>query len=172
MSDFRVDAHEFSRLMNELKGFDRKLATQVRKELREAGKDVAAKVAAEVRDNPPPNDNPRVTAGTRRKIAAGVGVRIGTSEKGKGGSVRIVASAKALPANRKRMTKLYEREGGWRHPVFQRDAAGKLGTDSTVWVQQQGRPYFNPTIRANADVFRRAVETAMRKAAEALARGI
>jgi hypothetical protein len=158
--------------MNELKGFDAKLAREVRKELREAGKAVAAKVADEVRTGPPPNDNPSITAGTRRKIAAGVGVRVGTSQKGKGGSVKVVASGKALPANRKRMVKLWEREAGWRHPVFERQASGQLGTDSTVWVQQQGRPYFNPTIRGNADVFRAAVEKAMRRAAEALARRI
>ncbi len=172
MADFRVDAHEFSRLMREVKDFDAKLATAIRKELRTEGKRVAAKVADEVRTGPPPNDNPRVTAGTRRKIADGVGVAIGTSMGKKGGSVRIVASGKALPPNRRRMVKLWEREKGWRHPVYQRDGGGALRANADVWVQQMGRPYFNPTIRGESDALRDAVVRAMKQAADALARRI
>jgi hypothetical protein len=171
VADFRVDAHEFSRLMREVKDFDRKLATAIRKDLREEGKRVAAKVADEVRTGPPPNDNPRVTAGTRRRIADGVRVAIGTGMGKKGGSVRIVAGAKALAPNRKRMVKLWERENGWRHPVYQRDGAGGL-SQTDAWVHQQGRPYFNPTIRGETDALRDAVARAMKQAAEALARRI
>jgi hypothetical protein len=156
--------------MREVKDFDAKLATAIRKELREEGKRVARKVADEVRTGPPPNDNPTVTAGTRRRIADGVSVGIGTSMGKKGGNVRIIASGKALPANRKRMVKLWERENGWRHPVYQRDDAGRLGANRDVWVQQHGRPYFNPTIRGEADVLRDAVLRAMKQAADALAR--
>lgn len=170
MADIRIDAHEFSRLMREVKDFDAKLATAIRKELRQEGKRVAAKVADEVRSGPPPNDNPAVSVGTRRRIADGIGVSIGTSMGKKGGSVRIVASSKALSANRKRMTKLWERENGWRHPVYQRDGSGRLGVNRDVWVQQYGRPYFNPTIRGEADALRDAVLRAMKQASDALAR--
>jgi hypothetical protein len=181
VADFRVDAHEFSRLMREVKDFDAKLATAIRKELRQEGKRVAAKVADEVRTGPPPNDNPRVTAGTRRRIADGIGVSIGTGMGKKGGSVRIVASGKALPANRKRMVRLWEREKGWRHPVYERGRDGNLTQATqrrlrnrfkkeTVWTHQMGRPYFNPTVRGEADEFRAAILRAMKQAADALAR--
>jgi hypothetical protein len=156
-----VDAREFSRLQRELKDFDRKLATAVRRELRDAAKDVASHVAREVRDTPPPNDNPRVTAGTRDRIAAGVGVRISTGAGKKGGDVAIVASSKALPAERKRMVQLYNRDRPWRHPVF---------GNRDVWQVQRGAPYFDKTILERAGDLRAAVERAMKRAADALAR--
>jgi hypothetical protein len=167
--------------MREVKDFDAKLATAIRKELREEGKRVARKVADEVRTGPPPNDNPTVTAGTRRRIADGVGVGISTSMGKKGGGVRITTSAKALPENRKRMVKLWEREKGWRHPVYERGRDGNLTQSTrrrlrggfkkeTVWTHQMGRPYFNPTVRGEADEFRAAILRAMKQAADALAR--
>ena len=193
MADFRVDAHEFSRLMNELKGFDKKLSNGIRKELREAGKPAVKAVREKVKEPPPSGgrstsrisrtvkrrksskgvdfDGETITerwteeeqerTNVRSEIARGVAVR--TSTAASGGSIKIVASSKHLPEDRKPMARLYNKEKGWRHPTF---------GNRNVWHHQRGNPYFDEVLNAHADKFREAVLTAMRKAAEALARRI
>lgn len=179
MSDFTtIEPAEFARLMNELKAADGKAATAVRRALREQIKAAQVDVAREVM-KPPPNDNPNVTAGTRRAIASGLSSRINT---GKNPSVRISASAKNLPANRKRMLRLYNKAGGWRHPVFERGVGGRLtkksvrssglrgflGGRETPWVQQQGRPYFGAVLERRKTVTEMAIFRAMQDAHSAL----
>jgi hypothetical protein len=166
-----LDGPNFARLMNELKAADSKMATEVRKALREQIKAAQVDVEREVM-KPPPDDNPRVTAGTRRAIASGLSTRIGT---GKSPAVRISASSKNLPANRKRMLRLYNKAGGWRHPVFARGADGKLakasvrskglrgalGGTETPWVAQMGRPYFGAVLKRRQAIIEMAIFRAM-----------
>jgi len=161
----RVDGPNFARLLNALKDADRQASTRIRRELRVEAKKAADDVKREVMQ-PPPNDAPG-SVGTRAGIASGVGVSIRTGKSGQG--VRITASSKGLPAERKRMLRLYNKEAGWRHPVFARTKSaggwrGLLGAREAVWVHQQGRPYFGTVIEKHRDDMTRAIGRAMDEA--------
>jgi hypothetical protein len=154
--DFRVEASEFSQLLRDAKEFDRKLGLGIRRNIRDAAKPIVADVKATVQQ-PPPGDRPG-SVGTRAAIARGLSVRVSTGKNG--GGVTIAASSKALPANRKPMLRLYNKAGGWRHPVF--------GTGA--WAHQRGRPYFGSVIESHLDDVRAAVGRALDEAATALGR--
>ena len=158
----QIDAREFSRLLVEVKEFDKQLGLRLRKNIRDAAKPIVEDVKKTVLDGPGKRD-----VGVRKAIAAGVRVRIGTNVK-RGGSVTIAATGGALPANRKSMLRSYNKEKGWRHPVFPRKHLGGLLT-STKWVQQMGRPYFGSVILAHKEDLAKAVEKALDEAAAALA---
>lgn len=165
MTTLRIEGPDFARLLNALKDADRQASTRIRRELRTEAKKAADDVKREVMQ-PPPNDAPG-SVGTRAGIASGVGVSIRTGKSGQG--VRITASSKGLPAERKRMLRLYNKEGGWRHPVFARTKSaggwrGLLGAREAVWVHQQGRPYFGKVIEKHRDDMTRAIERAMDEA--------
>jgi hypothetical protein len=178
----RIDAHEFARLMRDAKAFDRDLALKIRRNMRLAAAPIVADAKRTVLE-PPPNDKPG-TRGVRRALASGISFRVGTGAGKKGGSVRISASSKGLPPERKAMLRLYNKKKGWRHPVYARGGDGKLavktrrkrsvggliGRRETVWVHQQGRPYFGSVILEHRRAMQLAVLEAMNEAARALAR--
>lgn len=153
---WRVEADDFTRLMRDAKAFDRDLGLRLRRNIRAAAKPAVDDVKRTVLE-PPPGDRPG-SVGTRAAIAKGVSLRIGTGLKG--GAVTITASARALPPKRKAMLRLYNKPGGWRHPVFGKD----------TWVHQQGRPYFGSVILDHQAQIRAAVELALDQAASAVGR--
>lgn len=161
----RIDGPDFARLMNALKDADKQAATRIRRELRDEGKKAAEDVKREVM-KPPPNDAPG-SVGTRAGIASGIKAEVKTGKSRQG--VRISASSKGLPPERKRMLRLYNKEKGWRHPVFAQTKKaggwrGWLGAREKVWVHQQGRPYFGKVIEKHRDDMTRALGRAMDEA--------
>lgn len=175
----RIDAHEFAQLMRDAKAFDRDLGLRLRRNMRLAAKPIVADAKSTVLEDPP-NDAPG-TVGVRDAIAAGLSFRVGTGAGKKGGSIRIAASSKRLPPERKAMLRLYNKKNGWRHPVrsnkgggnLQRRSAGIrgfLGKKDDVWVHQQGRPYFGSIILEHKRDMQLAVLAAMDEAARVLAR--
>lgn len=167
--DVRIE--NLGAILRDTKAFDAKLATYIRREIRNAGKAAADDAKAEVLKDPPAKVRSargflgtRTTksarsydVGLRRGIAAGIAVRIVTGKRTNG--VRIVAGTNRLPAGRKPMAKAYNTRS-FRHPVF---------GNRRAWVGQAGRPYFGEVIyRRKADV-QRGVLRALDMAAQTLA---
>lgn len=95
--------------------------------------------------------------GLRENIAKGVSVRL--RNEGLKAGVRIVSSAKAMPANQYRMNRTYQR-ATFKHPVF----------GHKPMVNQHGIDWFFPPIRAKRPQIEAAVIVAMNEAAESIAR--
>lgn len=164
---------DLAKLLRELKANEPKVATNLRRNLRNVAKSAAEDVKTEVL-KPPPNDAPG-SVGTRAGIASGVGVRINTGAKSRSQGVAIVGSSKGLPADRKAMLRLYNKPQGWRHPVFAQERRsgglrGFLGGTERVWVHQQGRPFFQPVLAKRTDDVQRAIQAAVDEANAALLR--
>jgi hypothetical protein len=149
-ADFRIEAQDFSRVLIDAKAFEPALAKSIRKNIREAARPAVADVRRTVLETPTKGTR---TFGVRRAIAQGVGVRISAARGG--GGVNVAASGRRLPANRKPMVKLLNRER-WRHPVF---------GDRDTWAQQSGRPYFGSVLWRYRDDIRDAVQRALDEAA-------
>jgi hypothetical protein len=161
----RVDGPDFARLLNALKEADKQAATRIRRELREVGKEAARSAQDKVREDPVP-DAPG-SVGTREAIARGIKVQVRTGATAQG--VRISASSANLPQERKRMMRLYNKEAGWRHPVFARTKSaggwrGLLGAREAVWVHQKGNPYFGSVIEKHRPQAEAALKRAMDEA--------
>lgn len=147
--DLRI--RDLRQILADLKAVEPKLATALRRNIRDAAK-VAAKASQdEVRKPPPPrivragSNRPRpASKGSREQAAKGIRVQIATGQRTQG--VRIVQTqrgfAKAYNAKR------------FRHPVF----------DDGVWVEQQGRPYFGAVIAAHKKDVQAAIEKALDEA--------
>ena len=168
-----ITGPDLGKLLRELKDVDAKAATSLRRNLRNVAKVAAEDVKREVL-KPPPNDAPG-SVGTRDAIAAGIGVRITSGANSKRQGVSIVGSSKNLPADRKAMLRLYNKPQGWRHPVFAQERRsgglrGLLGGTDRVWVQQQGRPFFEPVLTKHTDDVQRAILAAVDEANAALLR--
>lgn len=157
-----IKGPDLARLLKEMKAVDAKVTTALRKEIRAAAK-VAAEDVKRTVLMPPPNDAPG-SVGTRAAIASGIGVSIGT--RASGAKVSITGSSKNLPASRKPMLRLYNKPGGWRHPVYARTRRasgirGRLGGRQQAWVHQKGRPYFGTVIEEHSDEVRRTIVRVM-----------
>lgn len=173
MAGIRIDAKEFSQLFNDVKDFDKRLASEIRKGLRIAARPALADVRAELAKPSPDfgarrnsgrfdrsvtRNGERVTERTnvRAEIARGLGIRVGTGKRG--GSISIVASGRALPGSHKPMVRLYNKKV-FRHPVF----------DTGEWVDQLGRPYFGSVLEQHEERMRAAVVAAINSATAILA---
>lgn len=159
--EVHVEIRHLGEILRDLKEFEPRLATSLRREIREAGKIAAKDVQKEVL-KPPPERVVRVgesrrrrSSGVRAGIARGVRVQIQTGRKSQG--VRIVSTGSGLPSDRKPMTKAYNRKA-FRHQVF----------GNGTWVPQRGRPYFGAVIASHRDDVRRAIVRAVDTAAETL----
>lgn len=84
----------------------------------------------------------------RRKIANAVQVRATAN------GVRLSVVGRLMPPDASGMAHAFENPRGWRHPVFGNRSQSR---DDWTWVQQRGRPWFGPTIRANEPRFRAEV---------------
>ena len=163
---------DLGKLLRELKEVDAKATTLLRRNIRNAAKVAAEDVKKKVQE-PPPNDAPG-TAGSRGNIASGISVRINTGARSKTQGASIVGSSKNLPAERKAMLRLYNKES-WRHPVFDHTKRAKgirgfFGGRDKVWVTQQGNPFFGAVLEKHTDDVQRAIKAAVDEANAALLR--
>lgn len=188
------DARDFIDFFGKTSTLDKKLKASLRKQIKVAGDELAKKSKAEVmksslhRENATESEHgPRPRSrGLRADIARGIGTTLKASEGAKVG-VFITASPKSLSAERKRLLKLYNRQKGWRHPVFKTAkrisrAKGNQGTLRAMgqpglakhqltiarnlgkWSHQTGRPYFGKVIEANGDIVAQAAQRALAQA--------
>lgn len=170
----RIDASEFSQLLNDAKAFDKDLGLRLRKEIRDAAKPIVKKSKAAV-TSPTSKRSSRIrvtktrtrggvresvetTTNTAALVAKGVSFRVSTGKTG--GQGRFVSSGKNLPENRKVMARALNKRS-FRHPVF---------GDQKHWVNQEGRPYFGSVILGETPALYAAIEKALNDAANALGR--
>lgn len=126
-----VDPKVWNRLADDLKAYDKKLYTALRKRIRAAGNVAVEKVQAELGKPAPSGGGSSV--GGRAALAAGT--RASLSFAARTAGVKITTSGRGLPAEHKGLLGSYNKPN-WRHPVY--------GTDA--WVSQEGRPYFGKVI--------------------------
>ena len=161
--DISVDAREFHLVLKQAKAFDKKIYLNLRRDLRKAAEAAATDVRQDVKKAPRKAvaatrfRKQKVVAGhtfkfsrhaLREHIAKGVKVQISAAESARRVGVFIVSRG-SDPAS-KALKRSWDRETGWRHPVF--------GTGA--WAPQVGRPYFGSVIQKHAP----QIETAVKKA--------
>jgi surface antigen len=93
----------------------------------------------------------------REGISRGIRVQIAANGQRKVG-VFIRSTGSGLPASKRSLVRAWDKEAGWRHPVF--------GTDE--WVQQKGRPYFGSVIAKREQEIAEGVRRALEEAARSL----
>ena len=148
----RFDSAEFSRLIKGIRGFDKTLATQTRKRLRDAAMPAVADVKRELQAGGPSR------TGLRAGLAAGTKVSIRT---GRTGGVSIRTTSAKLPPGKAPMVKALEKQS-FRHRVFGRNE----------WVVQSGLGYFRPVLNPHLTRMRDGMELALRDAVSAIEKGI
>ena len=192
-----ADQRDFAEFLGKTSTLDRKLKTSLRKKVREAGKEAAEAVQAEVAKPPLHKgkgtriEGKAQSRGLRSKIAQGIAASIATSSPDTAG-VAIKASSKALPADQKRLLKKYNSERGWRHPSIGaarrigrakgaltrlgvptkgKGASARNGMDilrnTAKWYPQKGRPYFGKVLAARQPQLAEAVTEAVTEARKA-----
>jgi hypothetical protein len=95
-------------------------------------------------------------AGLRESIAAATSGSVTTSQS-TGVGAKWKVRAQKMPNNQRLLPRNYNREKGWRHPVF---------GDRENWVDQHGVPYFDVTIKRHETDLRDGLVEGMTKAAE------
>jgi hypothetical protein len=192
-----ADQRDFAEFLGKTSTLDKKLKTSLRKKVREAGQEAAKASQAEVL-KPPLHKGKGVriegkaqSRGLRSKISQGIAATIATSSPDTAG-VTVKATAKALPADQKRLLRKYNSERGWRHPSIStarrlgrlKGALGRLGVATTgkgsaaangmqvlrntgKWHQQKGRPYFGKVLAARQPQLAQAVTEAVTEARKA-----
>lgn len=150
--DLTVRIEHLGRILRDIKAFDSRLATGLRREIRNSAKVAAAAAQSTVREGGPSK------TGLREGIARGIRVSISTGARTNG--VRITSSGTGLSTARKPMVKAFNK-ATFRHPVF---------GDRSHWVSQSGRPYFGSVIAGHRDEVQRGVLRALDQAARTLAR--
>lgn len=140
-----VDQVQFRDLMAGIRRFSPALATTTRRNLRRVGDEMVRDMRA------------RIMAGgggkTSQAVARGIRTRVFTGARKQG--VQISAAGPAP------MSRLLNKSS-WRHPVFGR---------RSMWVTQQGRPFFGVSIRGREAELREAVLDALDEALKAM-RGV
>lgn len=127
-----IDPGEWYKLKQDLDKFDPELARQLRRRIKNAGEIAAQKVREKLAEDPP-TDGPDDTGGREALIAA---TRVSVSFAKRSAGSRIQTSASRLPARHKGLLNVYNKTS-FRHPVY---------GDKSVWVAQEGRPYFGVVI--------------------------
>lgn len=160
--ELELDPNEFARVMREIKGLDKALATAIRKSIRNTAKLVITDVQAEIHSYPAK----RYNTGMRDQLARSLAVRIGTAKGGTKQGVFIVSTGRLLPANKKALVKTMNR-AQFRHPVF---SGGRRGTgQGRTWADQSGMRYFRQSIVAGRESqLTAALRAAVDQATEAL----
>ena len=97
----------------------------------------------------------------RARIAKGVKLSISASESSRRVGVFVVSRG-SDPAS-KALKRSWDREKGWRHPVWQK------GNKKDKWVTQLGRPYFGGVIQKHQPQIEAAVRKALADAVENVA---
>lgn len=98
-------------------------------------------------------------AGLRESIASATTGSISTGSKTTGVSVTWKVRAAKMPNSQRKLPQHFNREKGWRHPVF---------GDRQNWVAQKGFPYFDAVIKKYREELGQRILEGMRKAAEAV----
>jgi len=158
-----VDAWQFSRLFDKTSQVDPKLRAALRRRLRRLANEAAREVQYEAlkpgRTQAHGASRHADRGFLRAGIAGGVKVQMPTSSKSKRVGVFIKATGAALPASQRPMVRRWNRDKGFRHPVYgHRDR----------WVKQYGHPYFQAVLDAKAPGLAREVRAAMDEALTSL----
>jgi hypothetical protein len=119
---------DLGRLMHEVKEFDPRLSTALRRRMRNAGKLVMGDVKADILSYPG-----SVQTGMREELAASLAVRIQNTKHKQ--AVKIVSTGAKLPAQKKVLARAMN-ASSIRHPVF-----GRGG-----WAQQPGMRFFSKSV--------------------------
>lgn len=180
-------ADQMERLAKELKAADKKLATRMRKSIRDGVRPAVTDVKKTVTALPvtgargggskarmeqhlsrvkdPTSDKARLRAerrsGLRKTIAASVKTDI--RDGGKRAGVRIIVDASKLPADQRTLPKHLNSKRGWRHPLF---------GNRKRWYAQRGAPWFEPPIRRHVRKIRRTLLVAMEEMAKEIERKV
>ncbi|MFE6846569.1 hypothetical protein [Streptomyces sp. NPDC057686] len=152
--EYRVSAgEEFARVAAALRTVDSRLPGDFREELKRAVRPLVARAKEKVRNLPVHGVK---HTGLRRRVAAGVGMRVSTSRNP---GIRVTTSMRdpseaSLPHH-------LDDPRGWRHPVF---------GNRHVWVTQHtGGAWFSRTIADGRDDIARDLHGVLERAAETVA---
>lgn len=155
----QIDSAEWYRLSKQLRAYDPKLLTALRKRLRNAGQFAVNKIRANLA-MPSPDGGPD-TGKSRDILARATKVTISFSQKQAG--AKVTTSGRNLPPENRAVLKVYNKHQ-FRHPVF---------GDKQTWVTQRGRPYFAEAFESELlRVARQEIEDALDEAVSYLKRGI
>ena len=190
-----ADVQEFIRLFGKSSEVPQKLRTALRKRVKAAAEKAAADVRTEVLKSPRSSGKTKRSRGLRRGIAAGVKVSLASTTGATRVGVKIRASGAGLPPEMRNLNRSYNKEK-WRHPVFPKAGSKHTALKSLaknkstragatdlrraldarrragyVWVEQEGRPFFDPVIDKHTDDVQRAVLAAMEEATASLTSG-
>ena len=186
--DVQVETN-LRQVLADLKEFDPKLATAVRRKLRQSGDEAIAEMRA-VLAQPSPGIvtkvNTAVTStradgsrGQRRVRIVGVETAAAASSRSRGSRQAIADGLKVRVSTGKTRQSIRLAGAGapfprsynmrvWRHPVrFNPDVSSK---NDVPWVSQGGRPYFGAVIVKNATQMRSRVFEALDEALAEMAR--
>lgn len=132
---FDVEAPDLRRLFQDVKAFDPKMATALRRELRQSGDEILSAQKDELGNG---DLHSQIAAGLRTRITAGTtrqGIGIVSNGPRSGGAS---------------LAKVFERKT-FRHPVF----------STGEWAEQSGTPYFNKPAQAGYQRMRERLDAAV-----------
>ncbi|MET3635665.1 hypothetical protein [Curtobacterium oceanosedimentum] len=171
-----TNPQQITRILADLKAFSPALSTGIRRQVREAGKLVAADVAADIRSYP---SNGGRSTGMREQLAKSLAVRMYTSAGAKKQGVQIVSTGRALPELKRALVKAMNR-AEFRHPVWGNRSVRQAATTSIRkrreeagrphrWVDQRGMRYFRAqVVRSHESAVTSLIEAALNQALEIL----
>lgn len=185
-----VDARDFAALLGKTSAFSARLRRELRDEIRREASRAVVDVQAEVRKSYGTVSTKPQPRGVREGIARGVKVQLAANSKTRIG-VFIKGTSTGLPKGKRRLAAVWDKEKGWRHPVFadaRRISRAKefsaktkgtgleqFGKDRATltrrtakWVEQKGRPFFGTVIIRHQDEIARGVRRALDDAARRL----
>lgn len=131
-----VDPELLTAMLRELRAARPKLATGMRREVRNAAGLVRDVAVSEILAYP----EAKYSTGMREKLAGSIAVRITSSPNARRQGVDVVSTGRLLPKNKQALVKAMNRKE-FRHPVY----AGKAGAGQRVFVTQAGARYFRPS---------------------------
>lgn len=107
----------------------------------------------------------------RRSIARQIGTEVSLSTRS--AKVKVRVRKRNMPRGFKNAPKAYQLAGGWRHPVYEQRLGKKVQgpTRPPKWVHQMGKPgWFDVPLRSHRLQYQMAVQQAMNRAADRIAR--
>jgi len=126
-----IDPEVWYKLKADLDAFDPKLTKTLRKRIRNAGDIAAGEVKKTLREPTPAGTS---SGDGRDALIAATRVAVSFSKRSAG--VKITTGSSRLDADHKGLLNVYNKKS-FRHPVY---------GDKSVYVTQQGRPYFGASI--------------------------
>jgi hypothetical protein len=99
-----------------------------------------------------------LTRGKPLRAAIASQVKTEVRISGERAGIRVKAGRRGMPRGFGQAPRRTNSEGGWRHPVF--------GREARIWVRQIGKPgWFDDTLASRRDNYRMAVHRAMEETA-------